>query len=323
MTAVEIIQIIISVLTLLVTAVVPIMIYWMQKRHEKEIEKIQEKQYYKELSEKANAFLIDHENERDYLPWCVVASAIHRQEHHCRKIYTDFCRSSTELQNEILKQAGLSIDNIVGDKWIDTSFDEIRNDIKDYKLGRDWLYDGAKYFHRGFERYREDEWVDTPRIFDPINKDGFFKSVFPNSSIDIGSYIDEYFYYYLGSHKEFDVPPIPPIDYVEQLVHISSCEEKEVCRWIMDLVHNISIIIHNRNANLENDIWHQNITDAQAETYEDKYYETLLCIFYTYCKTDSVEKIVEKKHKTKSTKNKSAQNRKKKQAKTKKLPKEK
>ena len=135
MTTADIIQIIIGGLTLLVTALVPIMIYWLQKRHEKEIEKLSKQQNVKALSDKANEFLIDHEEERDYLPWCTIASALHRHEHHCRKIYTDFCKCPVELQNEILKQAGFTIVTITDRKWIYDSFDRIRQFIKDNNLG--------------------------------------------------------------------------------------------------------------------------------------------------------------------------------------------
>lgn len=44
---------------------------------------------------------------------------------------------------------------IEGVEWVDNAIDNLKEDINKYKLGRDYLYDGAKYFHRGFERYRE------------------------------------------------------------------------------------------------------------------------------------------------------------------------
>lgn len=304
MTFLEITQLIISILTLIATGAVPIMIYRMQKNHENDLEHIRADQFKKDLSEKANVFLIDHENERDYLPWCVIASALHRQEHHCRVIYTDFCRSSKELQQEILRQAGFSINCIEGNDWVKNCFDKIRADIEKYKLGRNWLYDNAKYFHRGFERYREEKWEDTPKLFELINHDNPVRTALGQEKIDIGSYIDEYYFYYLDGNMTFEEPPISPINYVEQVANISSGPELEVCRWILDVVHNVTVIIHNRDLTEHDDTLRNNFTDAIPETFEDKYYEALLWIYYTYNSAPQSDGEISKRRKKKSRKQK-------------------
>ena len=92
MTLADIIQIVIGVLSLLATIVVSFAIYWLQMRHEKELQRLEEKQKQKDLEEKANLFLMYNESERDYLPWCVLAANPHRLEKHTRDIYTYFCR---------------------------------------------------------------------------------------------------------------------------------------------------------------------------------------------------------------------------------------
>lgn len=300
MTTAEIIQIIIGGLTLIVTAIVPIMIHWLQKKHEKEIEEIRKQQNDKALSDKANEFLIDHEFERDYLPWCTVASALHRHEHHTRKIYTEFCRCPVELQKEILTQAGFTAELIKGSEWIGIAFDRIREYIKENELGRDWLYDGAKYFHRGFERYREAEWENTPSIFESITKSAL-RETLATDKINIGMYIEDYLW--LKSHStnhEGIENFIAPIDCVEQLIHLSTCEEKEVCRWVMDIVYSVSIIAHNTNPDIRDNALKENYTDAIAETFEDRYYEVLLTIYYAFA--DRLEKISAKHKKCKGKK---------------------
>lgn len=303
MTLSEILQIVIGSLTLLVTAIVPIMIYWLQKKHEKEMEEIRNKQTEKELSNKANEFLIDHENERDYLPWCIIASTLHRQERHTRKIYTDFCRCDDELQREILKQAGFTLEIIKGGKWVDNAFDGVRGYIKANELGRDWLYDGAKYFHRSFERYREEKWEHTPRVFAPILKENTFRSAFGIDKIDIGSYIEDYLWQRSHSKNAEETDNlIAPIDYVERTQNLSECEEIELCRWIMDIIFYVSIIAHNTNPEKKYDGMFENNTDAFAETFEDRYYETLLSIYYAF--GNSSEKSEEKAKKQKKKHNK-------------------
>ena len=112
MTTAEIIQIVIGILSLVATIAVSFLIYWLQTRHEKEIQKLQDEKEQKELETKARLFLIDNEPERDYLPWCVVAANVHPLERHSRKIYTEYCRCTEELQNEILHQAGYKSNSI-------------------------------------------------------------------------------------------------------------------------------------------------------------------------------------------------------------------
>lgn len=80
MTTAEIIQIVIGILSLVATIAVSFLIYWLQTRHEKEIQKLQEEKEQKELETKARLFLIDNEPERDYLPWCVIAANVHPLE---------------------------------------------------------------------------------------------------------------------------------------------------------------------------------------------------------------------------------------------------
>lgn len=210
MEAFEIVQIILGGLTLLVTGLVPAMIYWLQKKHEKEIDAIRIEQKQKELFDKANEFLIDHENERDYLPWCTIASALHRQEHHTRKIYTDFCRCPAELQKEIIKQAGFPEITIDGNNWVDKGLESIKEYIENNHLGMDLLYEGTKYFYRGFERYRREVWTKTPSIFDPIKKETVVTKAFGQNKIDLIEYFDEYLWF-RSNDKECAEQPIPPM----------------------------------------------------------------------------------------------------------------
>lgn len=193
---------------------------------------------------------------------------------------------------------------IEGNDWVKNCFDKIRADIEKYKLGRNWLYDNAKYFHRGFERYREEKWEDTPKLFELINHDNPVRTALGQEKIDIGSYIDEYYFYYLDGNMTFEEPPISPINYVEQVANISSGPELEVCRWILDVVHNVTVIIHNRDLTEHDDTLRNNFTDAIPETFEDKYYEALLWIYYTYNSAPQSDGEISKRRKKKSRKQK-------------------
>lgn len=287
----DIIQIIIGILSLIATVAVSFVIYWLQMRHEKELKKLEDQQKQNELEEKAKIFLMDHEDERDYLPWCVLAANLHRLQKHTRVIYTEFCRCPEELRNEILKQSGFEIGSIKGQAWVNTCIEKLKDDIKEYNLGRDYLYDGAKYFHRGYQRYRGLPWNETPCIFEPINKNSRIRRTFNINHLSIGDYIDEYFYYYIDKHMEFEKnPPIPPIDYVWNSQNLATCEEEKVCMWLMELIEEIALNIRREKSNDEGNTNLLEYTDAQAETFEDKYYEVLQALYNTYYKAPKEKK---------------------------------
>ena len=88
----------------------------------------------------------------------------------------------------------------------------------------------------------------------------------------------------------------------------------------MELVDNFVVNIHNRfGTSVYDGIMWENSTDAQAETFEDRYYEILYWMYYTYCfKTEEKELIVPKAKMKKQKKAKSHKPRKNKVKKAKK-----
>lgn len=281
----DIIQIVIGVLSLIATVAVSFAIYWLQSRHEKEMERVAKENGEKALKEEADRFLIDNEAERDYLPLCVFASNLHRHERHTRKIYTNFCRCSKELQNKILEVAEFKCRVIEGAEWLDKAMDKLKANIEKYHLGRDYLYDGAKYFHRGFERYRDSEWIYSYKLlFKPIVENKRWRAFMGTELISISSYVDDYFYYCVEKHDadKIQEDPKPPIDYLWKSQNLGAAEEDVVCGWLMEIIETITVIIHNKTINGEDDLFHEDATDEEAETFEDKYYETVRALYYTY-----------------------------------------
>ena len=243
-------------------------------------------------------FLIDNEAERDYLPWCVIAANIHRLAKHTREIYNSFCRCPEELRNEILKQAGFEMESIKGQTWVNNCIEALEKDIQKYNLGRDYLYDGAKYFHRSYERYRNLKWNSTPQVFEPICKDNHFRISFGMDKLDIGSYINEYFYCFIDKRIDLkEGEPITPIDFVWNSQNLAYTNEETVCMWMMELIQNIAIIIHNRSGVEKINGGILEYTDAQVETYEDKYYATLQALYNAYYIKHMDEKRVSRKKK--------------------------
>ena len=279
MSIAEILQIIIGIASVVATIVVSASIHWLQRKHENELK-------IRELSEKAEQFIFDNEDERDYLPWCVFASNLHRHEKHTRKIYTNFCRCTETLQNEILKQANFSIRVINNSDWFYNSIECLRYDIKKYKLGRDVLYEGAKYFRYAFDYYRNEKMDDEKYIFDPIFSIPFLEKC------DFSKYVEQYLRLNTddGSSNYEMNNAIPPIDYVWYAQDLSNCEDGKMCKWVVTIVEGIVVNLNNIKKPNWNDSLFLDLTDAQIETVEDAYLQALTWLYYTYILDKEVDK---------------------------------
>ncbi|MBE6809801.1 MAG: hypothetical protein E7521_01925 [Ruminococcaceae bacterium] len=152
----DFIQIIIGGLSLIATIFVSLLIYWMQRHHEKEREQFEKKAYEKSLQESAKMFIIDNEEDLVFLSLCQISSMLYPNHKHLRNIYTRFNMCSSELQREILRQTNTpNIENITFN-MISIFIEQYRKDVKSCQLGTsEFLYEGAKYFHRAFQRYSQ------------------------------------------------------------------------------------------------------------------------------------------------------------------------
>lgn len=284
----NIIQIIISILSLIATIFVSFFIYWLQRHHEKEMENLKIQQQENELKNQANQFLIDNADEIDYLPLCVISSSLHRHDKHCRKIYTNFCRCSVELQEKILNMQNFSFHVIPNKDWVYQAFEELRAEIEKHKLGRDILYDGAKYFHRGFSRYGESEWdgsIEYQKAFSPIAAPLGTASFFGIKMDDFGEYVEEYFHFLYSEYRPLLLTndPLPPIDYLCQVMKFDKAEESNICAWTLLMVKMVSILIHNITyTEKKTNAPELDYTDAEIETFEDAYYDALRSVYNTY-----------------------------------------
>lgn len=79
----DFIQIIIGGLSLIATIFVSLLIYWMQRHHEKEREEDEKKAQRKSIQDAARMFIIDNENELDFLPLCQIASMLYPTMSSC------------------------------------------------------------------------------------------------------------------------------------------------------------------------------------------------------------------------------------------------
>lgn len=286
----DFIQIIIGGLSLVATIFVSLLIYWMQRHHEKEREEDEQKAQRKSIQDAARMFIIDNENELDFLPLCQIASMLYPNHRHSRNIYTRFNMCSFELQKEILKQTNTSSVGNISFGMISNYIEQYRNDVKTCRLGtREFLYDGAKYFHRAFQYYSQYPVNDVdPSCFETPLLTPIQKSFHAKHNLAI--YMDEYLRM-LADEKDESNNESAPIDVVWSNIS-SAQQESDVTFWVMRMIISgcYAMLAHNIVPN--NDEWRGIPFDEyRIQLQEDMYYYTILVLMNTYVHlTDTKEK---------------------------------
>lgn len=283
----EIANFIIGILSLIATVAVSVVIYWLQHRHELEVEKQEETRHIESIQESAKIFIIDNQEDIDLLPLCVIAASASQYKRHKRLIYTRFNKCSKELQKEILRQENIPLSIMDNSNWIDDYLKKFENDCKKYKMGKTFLYDGAKYLHCAFNNLQSEEVKDIlTNIFD-VPYYGRFN--FIDNKSDLTFYIDMYLEFVLRDRSDTaDTPELlpqePPMDMLNQMFNFGSCELKILNFWLMEFIISGCVALCRHGLVDDSDAeWRQIcIGDDRIETYEDMYYNTLLTLYTTY-----------------------------------------
>ena len=285
MTAYEIVTLIISILSLIVSGIISFAVFYMGK-------KTDDKRYRMDVEYRAREFIIDHgDRESLYFPYCVIASGANRHHKHLRKIYNDFDALPDDVQKEVLRQAGYDYALIKESSWIDDGLKEIESFAEKYGFGDAFLYDGGKYFRRAFDNHSAAK-TSKYKELEPLYEDklewlqGPAKDLFPDNMISFSSYIESYYRtFVLGENekgfKREDAPR--PLDYLKAVKDFPDCDEEELCFWMMVSVREMaSYVERTRHGGYMNDVEIQGVIypgDAKSETFEDMYYETLMALY--------------------------------------------
>jgi len=254
---------------------------------QKVVETADEKRRKAEIAERARAFIIDHDEERGYLPLCAIAASVNGLRKHKRAIYNDFNKCPTEVQNEILRQADYCFKVIEGNKWVDECVAELEKYIKAHKLSNRsdaYLYNGAKYLHRGFDNHGNQE-IGNSILRVPLD-DG--------TTVLVGTYISNYIDFNIENDVRKALYKIPPFNLI--LDPLANANEDIFCLWMMELVADTCADAFN----VERDCsdyklgWNDVSGDAYEERYEDKYYHTLQCLYLAFSKQNRKNKMLDK-----------------------------
>ena len=268
-----------ELMNFLATSALTIAIYGLQRSHEKEREQMEVEAQKKAVAEAARVFLIDNEDEIEYLPLSAIAKSLNLKRKHHRAITTKFLRCSEEVQNEILKQANFQTIE-VSKEQVSAALKRLKDDIKVRSFGQAALYDGAKYFHRAMERY-SDEKIETvnPYRFEDIRQTHFYQGdslrLLKNTSYNGTLYGYMYDYLHSADLGKSKWLLQPPIEMVWEQCNLGECPEEIMTFWTMRVVIDCCRVF----AESEEDI----IFDEDLiKTQEDMYYYAVMALYSTY-----------------------------------------
>ena len=272
----EIWSFVVDVLSLIATVVLTVAIYWLQRSHEKEREQMEVEAQKKAVAEAARVFLIDNEDEIEYLPLSAIAKSLNLKRKHHRAITTKFLRCSEEVQKEILKQANFQPIE-VSKEQVSAALKLLKDDIKTYCFGRDVLYGGAKYFHRAMERYSDEkiETVNPYRFEDFVNTrlyEDDAHRLLKNTQFNRTLY--DYMYDYRHSGRTNWLTQ-KPMDMVWEQCNLGGCPEEIMTFWMMRIVIDCCRVFDESE---EGFIFDEDL----IETQEDMYYYAVMALYSTY-----------------------------------------
>lgn len=272
----EIWSFVVDVLSLIATVVLTVAIYWLQRSHEKEREQMEVEAQKKAVDEAARVFLIDNEDEIEYLPSSAIAKSLNLKRKHHRAITTKFLRCSEEVQKEILKQANFQLIE-VSKEQVSAALKRLKDDIKACGFGRDILYDGAKYFHRAMERYSGEkiETVNPYRFEDFVNtrlyEDDAHRLL---KDTQFNRTLYDYMYDYRHSGRTNWLTQ-KPMDMVWKQCNLGECPEEIMTFWMMRIVIDCCRVFDESE---EGFIFDEDL----IETQEDMYYYAVMVLYNTY-----------------------------------------
>lgn len=278
----ELANLIISTLSLFATIAISIIIYYLERRNQKEARN-------KEIKEAAKRFIIENASELDYLHWATIAVGCFPQNKHVRKIYNAFAFLDDETKLEVLKQRELDCKLLDSSDWIHEKIDLIQKIIQELGIGNDFLYDNGKYFTRAYrykkysvkdlmiKRYENDKYEDLFQL-----ARAHFKN---EGKLTYEQYLEDFLYCKFEKPnlmpKDVDIPL--PNDYLIAVENLRNCDEIYLCYWMMVMVENV-ISYAIRYLNYKDN--EPSETDAQAETYEDMYFSILYELYYLQDKNE-------------------------------------
>ena len=273
----DILGLTIDFIALVVSIILTVVIYKLERRHEKDRERAEKRAQELAVIEGAKVFLIDNDEE---IELAEIAAKLQLKRRHRRSLVTRYLRCSEQQQREILRQAKMPGIQMSMDK-VENALECLQADLDKYGFGRNILYDGAKYLHRAFERWANSPVDDVnPYIFENLKTSEWHEkqSEMPWRISNCNTTLSSYMWDYLHTEElRIDKNKVlPPIDMVFQQCDLGTCDESVMTFWTMRIIIDACYTFKQK---LCIDFFEESLIQTQ----EDMYYYTLavLCSAYS------------------------------------------
>ncbi|MFQ6322680.1 hypothetical protein [Lactococcus garvieae] len=278
---IEIASLIVDILSLCVTILLTFLIYHLQKKDEKKHDR-------ERNEELARNFIIDNQSEINLLPWCMVASNVKdlpalqewkNKKKYSHQIYLEFDKQPEGVKNEILRQENITLRLPGTNDWVSEYLEYLSADAFESGLcsTKDcYLYNDAKYFHRGISNYGGTKLEGMVRIEMPNIPVKESKTILGTYRPTFDDYLAEAIYKANGEYSKLMDDAIPPLDFANQTF---SKEGEMFSLCIMQFVRSFSISISIKNGRDEEVVAKNG---REVSTYEDYYYDALLELYLAY-----------------------------------------
>ena len=240
MTEGDIWQIIIGVVSSVASFTLSLIIFIRQILIEKKVKK-------QEIDNKVTNFIIENKEEIALLPLCIISNAIHKTDIHTHKIYSAFNKLEECVQEAILLHEDVKTLFVISKKTIDNSINKFEKLQEQYEMGRNMLHEGAKYFHKSYEYYKNEKIEDIdPHVFKTP-----YPTFFPEVNKNLLTYIDDYLLCKINPNNKDIIKVreqyfIPPMDLLYEGFHLGECDEKFLCFWIMRYIISTCYVFNSR-----------------------------------------------------------------------------
>ena len=241
-----------------------------------------ENDFDEETSEKARLFCLDHEADLHLLPLCEMASILNPKHKHVNQTIDDFIHQNKKTQRAILISESIRPFELCSMDEIDKCVDAFKKEVNERGYSsHEFLYDGAKYFHRAFDYYADYEIDDIdPFIFTRNHVENLFPHVrgrLYDCLLD---------FEYTREHFPGDDNP-PPFDIMWCLVNWGSCDEKTAVFWVNRFIITTCHFLHGKGYDSKIDYdnpWEYKdiVRQEKLRTMEEMYYYALLLLYLSY-----------------------------------------
>lgn len=271
MTNAEIWQIVLSALNVIATILIALIIYWLQKRHEKEIERLNRKQYEEKVELVARSFVFNNNNELGYLPLCIISSNMNKSVCHKRKIYNNFNLCNEGIQKEILRQTLFLEEIIDANNWLPIALKNLLYYINKNNIWNNTTYINEDFFYKFFANYKN------------VKIDSNVASL----ENEIMIYLEKYIF-----DNNADQNYIPVDEKFLNIADYSDALEATNAINIIYLIKYITVIAHNIKFPPIISSFQNSDYPMCLETFEDLYYEILYWLYYTFYKEQPCDTLL-------------------------------